>query len=69
MKRIPDSEFRERVSKVQERMREEGLDMLFVYGDEFHQGYVRYLTDYWPVFALAGLVIPLKGEIRILGDR
>ena len=48
--RIPDSEFKERVVKVQKKMAETGYDMLLCYGNEAEPQFVRYFSDYWPSF-------------------
>ena len=44
MIRIPDSEFKERVVKVQAKMAEENYDMLLCYGNEAEPQFVRYFT-------------------------
>ncbi|MDY3249872.1 MAG: Xaa-Pro peptidase family protein [Candidatus Choladocola sp.] len=66
MIRISDEEFKERVRKTQIRMKEEGLDILFAYGNEAEPQYVRYYSDYWPSFESAGVLIPSEGEPVLL---
>ena len=66
MIRIPDSEFKERVVRVQEKMTQEGFDMLLCYGNEAEPQFVRYFSDYWPSFETAGVLIPKKGEAKLL---
>ena len=44
--RIEDQEFRERVYKTQEVMKQEGIDLLLAYGNEAEPQYVRYYSDY-----------------------
>jgi hypothetical protein len=46
---IPKSEFVERVRKVQDAMKKEKLDGLFVYGDEYRRENLRYLSNFWPI--------------------
>lgn len=68
MKVIPDSEFKERLAKVQEEVNSRGLDALLVHSNESDFANVRYLTDYWPLFETAGVLIPKEGEpILIIG--
>ncbi|MBE7002549.1 MAG: aminopeptidase P family protein [Ruminococcaceae bacterium] len=66
MIRIPDSEFQERVKKVQAAMAKEGFDMLLCYGNEAEPQFVRYFCDYWPSFETAGVLIPKSGEAKLL---
>jgi len=68
LKVIPDSEFKERLAKVQEEVNSRGLDALLVHSNESDFANVRYLTDYWPLFETAGVLIPKEGEpILIIG--
>ncbi len=64
--RIPDSEFKERVVKVQKKMAETGYDMLLCYGNEAEPQFVRYFSDYWPSFETAGVIIPKEGDAVLL---
>jgi len=68
LKVIPDSEFKEQLAKVQEEVNSRGLDALLVHSNESDFANVRYLTDYWPLFETAGVLIPKEGEpILIIG--
>lgn len=65
---IPAEEFANRLKKVQNRMREEDIDVLLAFGNEAEPQFVRYLSDYWPAFETAGVLIPKEGEpILIIG--
>lgn len=66
MIRIPDSEFKQRVVRVQEKMAQEGYDILLSYGNEAEPQFVRYFSDYWPSFETAAVLIPREGEARLL---
>ena len=66
MIRIPDSEFVERVARVQALMARDGFDILLCYGNEAEPQFVRYFSDYWPSFETAGVLIPQKGDARLL---
>lgn len=50
MIKVPESEFIERVRKVQDAMQRQNLDALFVYGDEYRRENLRYLSNFWPIF-------------------
>lgn len=66
--KIPDTEFKDRVIKTQEIMRQEGIDLLLAYGNEAEPQYVRYYSDYWPAFESAGVLIATEGDpILIIG--
>ncbi len=65
---IPTSEFAERIGKVQEALKEQGLDALLVHSNEADLANVRYLSNYWPIFETAGILVPPEGEaIQIIG--
>lgn len=65
---IPEAEFAARVGRVQEEVRARGLDALLVHADEADLANVRYLSDYWPIFETAGVLVPAEGEaIQIIG--
>lgn len=66
MIRIPDSEFKERVVKLQELMAKDGFDYVLAYGNEAEPQYVRYLSDYWPSFETAGVLVSKKGDAYLL---
>jgi Xaa-Pro aminopeptidase len=55
---IPDSEFAARLAKVQQRVKAEGLDALVVHSHEADFANVRYLSNYWPIFETAGVIVP-----------
>ena len=66
--KIPDSEFKQRLSKVQEEVNKEGLDALLIHSNESDFANVRYLSDYWPLFETAGVLVPKEGDaILIIG--
>lgn len=66
MIRIPDSEFKDRVRKLQASMKEEGYDLILAYGNEAEPQYVRYFSDYWPSFETAGVLVPAQGDALLL---
>lgn len=66
IREIPDSEFKERQKKVQEKVRENGLDVAIVHSHEADFANVRYLSDYWPIFETAGVLIPSQGDLMLL---
>lgn len=66
MKEIPVKEFEKRIKKVQAKMLEKGLDAIIVHSNESDFAYVRYLSDFWPVFETAGVIVPVKGEPILL---
>ncbi|MFB0546777.1 MAG: M24 family metallopeptidase [Anaerolineae bacterium] len=65
---IPKAEFQERIKRVQEELARRGLDALLTFGSEAEPALVRYLSDYWPAFEKAGVLVPVEGEpILIIG--
>ena len=64
---LPKTEFGQRISRIRKEMQKENLDAVLVYGDEYRREYIRYVSNYWPIFERAMLVIPRKGEPILLG--
>ncbi|RCX23550.1 Xaa-Pro aminopeptidase [Fontibacillus phaseoli] len=63
---IPLEEFQDRVVRIQKGMKEQGLDLLLAFGNEAEPQFVRYLSDYWPSFESAGVLIPAEGTPVLL---
>lgn len=63
---IPNSEFQERIARLQKLMQEKDYDFILAYGNEAEPQYVRYLSDYWPSFETAGVLVPAEGEAFLL---
>lgn len=54
---ISRDEFNHRVEKIQMKMKNKGIDLLIAQGDEFNQGYIRYLSNYRPCLEQALVII------------
>ena len=63
---IDDREFAQRAERLQELVAARGLDVLLVNSSESDFANVRYLSDYWPVFEFAGVVVPPSGPFTLL---
>jgi Xaa-Pro aminopeptidase len=63
---IPPEEFRQRIKLLQQGMAKEGYDLVLAYGNEAEPQFVRYLSDYWPSFETAGVLVPVQGEALLL---
>ena len=57
---------RDRVRKAQLAMAAEGVDILFAFANEAEPQFVRYLSDYWPSFETAAVMMGQKGEPVLL---
>lgn len=66
MGKIPDTEFKERVLKVQGEVEKRDLDAIIVHSNEADFANVRYLSDYWPLFESAGVIVPRQGSPILL---
>ena len=65
---IPDLEFKDRIIRLQQKMKDNGLDLIITYGNEAEPQYVRYFADFWPSFESAGVFVPAEGEpLLIIG--
>ena len=67
MIRIPESEFQERLLRIQAEMEREHLDAIAVYGDEYRKENLRYVCNFWPIFERGICVIPKSGEPTLAG--
>lgn len=66
--RISDQEFKNRLQKTFQLVREAGLDALVVHSNEADFANVRYLSDYWPLFESAGILIfPNDHAVLLIG--
>jgi Xaa-Pro aminopeptidase len=63
---IADAEFAERGERLQALVAEQELDVLLVNASESDFANVRYLSDYWPVFEAAGVVVAPTGPLTLL---
>lgn len=63
---IPVSEFKERVQRAAELIRERGLDVLVVNGSEADYADTRYFSNFWPVFERCGVAISARGDCAIM---
>ena len=64
--KISDEEFKLRIKKITDKMAEENLELLILSGDEFAQGYIRYVSDYRPILENALVLIGVNGESLLL---
>ena len=63
---IPVSEFKERVQRAAEKIREKGLDVLVVNGSEADYANTRYFSNFWPVFERCGVAISARGDCALM---
>lgn len=60
--KIPTSEFAERVHRLQHKMRERNIDLVFCYSNTLDPGHVRYLSDVVGINESAGVLVLAEGE-------
>jgi Xaa-Pro aminopeptidase len=58
---IPDSDYEDRIARLQKEMVTADLDVLVTYSSESELASSRYLADFWPFFDFAGVVVPREG--------
>ncbi len=63
---IPLDEYAERLQVAQRLLQETDLDILLVNSNEADFANVRYFSNYWPIFEIAGVVIPRTGNPCLL---
>ena len=59
---LPASEYARRVSRVQEALKQEDLEVLVTYSSECESGASRYLAGFWPFFDFASVIVPAQGH-------
>jgi Xaa-Pro aminopeptidase len=64
--RISDREFQARIARTAQLTAEAGLDVLIVHSNEADFANVRYLSDYWPLFESAGVLVSPDGQVKLL---
>jgi len=64
--RIPEEEYFERIGKASKLMEEAGLDILISNCNEADYSFVRYFTNYWPLFETAGVAIGPNGKAALM---
>jgi Xaa-Pro aminopeptidase len=64
--KLQDGEFQGRIRRIQKTLAAEGYDAYLVHCNEADQANVRYLSDHWPIFETAGVIVPCEGEPILL---
>lgn len=64
--RIPEEEYFERIKKASKLIQEAGLDVLISNCTEADYSFVRYFTNYWPLFETAGVAIAPNGKAALM---
>ncbi len=63
---IPDYEYKERIKKAAELVREKGLDVMVVCSTESDYANARYFSGFWPLFERAGVAISARGDAALM---
>ena len=63
---LPAALYAARLNRLVSRMRQQGLDLICIYGDREHAANISYLTGFDPRFEEALLIVPAKGDPAIL---
>ena len=59
---LPQTEYDERVKRIQIELQKEGRDVLVGYSSECESAATRFLTSFWSFFDFAGVVVPAEGK-------
>ena len=65
---IPDSDYKNRIKRLQAAMEEADLDVLITYSSESESASSRYLADFWPFFDFAGIIVPRQGAPALVSE-
>jgi Xaa-Pro aminopeptidase len=66
MTRLPLSEFRGRIDRIQEIMVRDKTDIFIIYGDEYRRENLRYVCNYWPIFERGMLLVKPESDPVLL---
>lgn len=66
VKSIPDSDYFERIKRLQAKMEEQDLDAVLCYADTGVYENVFYLSKYWPLFEVGGVLVGRTGAPLVL---
>ena len=61
-------EYEERVRRIQESAKKDGLDGIIVHGDGNENGFIRWVSNFAPLYGSTFIVIPSDGEITMVSD-
>ena len=60
--KIPPSEYGDRIKNIQGILNERDIDVLVVFGSDSEPQNLLYLSNYWPQFETASVVVPRQGK-------
>jgi Xaa-Pro aminopeptidase len=63
---IPRSEFADRISRIQAELARRNLDAYLVHSSEIDFANVLYLSNHWPQWETAGVIVPREGKPMLL---
>lgn len=63
---IPDYEYKERIAKAAEMVKNRGLDVMVVSSTESDYANARYFSGFWPLFERAGVAVSATGEAALM---
>jgi Xaa-Pro aminopeptidase len=63
---IPKSEFEGRIKRIQQELARRGLDAYLVHSSEIDFANVLYLSNHWPQWETAGVIVPREGAPMLL---
>jgi len=64
--KIPLTEYEERIKKIQNILQQRDIDVLVVFGADSEPQNLIYLSNYWPQFETASVVIPRVGSPALI---
>jgi len=63
---IPPEEYSRRITKLQEELEKNKIDLFIGYSSECESASSRYLTGFWPFFDFAAVLVPAAGRAALL---
>jgi len=66
LKTLTDSIYSLRIEKLQNKLKENNLDLFVGYSSECEPATSRYLTGFWPFFDFAAVLVPAQGNAALV---
>ncbi len=66
LKTLSDSVYHLRIEKLQNKLKENDLDLFVGYSSECESATSRYLTGFWPFFDFAAVLVPAQGNAALV---
>lgn len=65
---FPLEEYEHRLERVRRAAKQKGLDAVIIHGDSNEIGYIRWISNFRPIYGTAFVLVPTDGEPSLVSD-